>query len=184
MSNTIAVLVEKENMEFYQNKLKEIEREVVLKALGEDVAATYLQYKSDIYNVVPRMSDISSTSDTYILGFERPNDIIKMAEEWNFELRDNTVEQLEELEALANEKGFNTVSQYVKENWKSDDFANINYWLKYALMDLDNTPNYNTTALVYDEANGWEVIISDSTLAKIRKHPENFVYLVLSYQES
>lgn len=107
-----------------------------------------------------------------------------MAVEWNDELRDNAVEQLEELEALAKDKGFSTISKYVKENWNSEDFENINYWLGYALMDLGNLPNYNTTALVYDEANGWEVIISDSTLAKIKEHPENFVYLVLSYQEN
>ena len=184
MANTIAVLVEKDNMDYYIAKLNEIEREIVLKAIGEDIASEYLQYGKDIYNVVPNLSNISNTSDIYILGFERPDEIIKMAEEWNDELRDNAVEQLEELEALAKEKGFSTVSQYIKENWKSEDFANIIYWLKYALMDLDNAPNYNTTALIYDEANGWNVIIEDSTLSKIKEHPENFVYLVLSYQEN
>ena len=89
-----------------------------------------------------------------------------------------------DVEALAKESGFSTVSQYVKENWNSDDFASINYWLKYTLMDLDNAYNYNTTGLIYDKSNGWEVVIADSTLAKIKEHPENFVYLTLSYQEN
>ena len=51
-------------------------------------------------------------------------------------------------------------------------------------MDLDNAYNHNTTGLVYDKSNGWEVVISDGTLAKIKEHPENFVYLTLSYQEN
>lgn len=181
MANIITVLVEHDNINYYKDRLNDVDREVVLKALGEDIADMYMQYDSNATNVEPNMSDVSSTSDSYILGFERPNDIIEVAKEWNSELRDNAVRHLEELEALAQESGFSTVSQYVKENWNSDDFASINYWLKYTLMDLDNAYNYNTTGLVYDKSNGWEVVISDSTLAKIKEHPENFVYLTLSY---
>lgn len=184
MTNTITILVEHDDINYYKDKLKYFDREVVLKALGEDLAAMYIQYDNNANNVQPNMSNVSNTSDTYILGFERPNDIIEIAEEWNSELRDNAVRHLEELEALAKESGFSTVSQYVKENWNSDDFASINYWLKYTLMDLDNAYNYNTTGLIYDKSNGWEVVIADSTLAKIKEHPENFVYLTLSYQEN
>ena len=176
MANIITVLVEHDNINYYKDKLNNIDREVVLKALGEDIAAMYIQYDNNVINVQPNMSDISSTSDSYILGFERSNELVEIAEEWNSELRDNAVRHLEELEALAQESGFSTVSQYVKENWNSDDFASI--------MDLDNAYNYNTTGLVYDKSNGWEVVIADSTLAKIKEHPENFVYLTLSYQEN
>ncbi len=184
MANIMTVLVEHDNIDYYKDKLNEINREVVLKALGEDIVDMYTQYENDVYNVQPNMSDVSNTLDNYILGFERPNDLIKIAEEWNSELRDAAVKNLKELEALAKESGFSTVSQYVKENWNSDNFASINYWLKYTLMDLDNAYNYNTTGLVYDKSNGWEVVISDGTLAKIKEHPENFVYLTLSYQEN
>ena len=165
MANTITILVEHDDINYYKDKLKYFDREVVLKALGEDLAAMYIQYDNNANNVQPNVSNVSNTSDTYILGFERPNDIIEIAEEWNSELRDNAVRHLEELEALAKESGFSTVSQYVKENWNSDDFASINYWLKYTLMDLDNAYNYNTTGLIYDKSNGWEVVIADSTLA-------------------
>ena len=184
MANIITVLVEHDNINYYKDKLNNVDREAVLKALGEDIAILYLNYDNNVYNVEPSMSDASSTFDSYILGFERPNKLIQIAEEWNIELRDNAVRHLEELEALAQKSGFSTVSQYVKENWNSDDFASINYWLKYTLMDLDNAYNHNTTGLVYDKANGWEVVIADSTLAKIKEHPENFVYLTLSYQEN
>lgn len=184
MANIITVLVEHDNINYYKDNLNDIDREIVLKALGEDIAAIYTQYDNNIINVQPNMSDISSTSDSYILGFERSNELVQIAKEWNSELRDNAVRHLEELEALAKESGFSTVSQYVKENWNSDDFASINYWLKYTLMDLDNAYNYNTTGLVYDKSNGWEVVIADNTLAKIKEHPENFVYLTLSYQEN
>ena len=184
MANIITVLVEHDNINYYKDNLNDIDREIVLKALGENIVAMYIQYDNNAINVQPNMSDISSTSDSYILGFERPNELVKIAEEWNSELRDNAVRHLEELEALAKESGFSTVSQYVKENWNSDDFASINYWLKYTLMDLDNAYNHNTTGLVYDKSNGWEVVISDGTLAKIKEHPENFVYLTLSYQEN
>ena len=183
MASIITVLVEHDNINYYKDKLKDFEREAVLKTLGKDIAVLYLHYDNNVYNVQPNLSDVSSTSDSYILGFERPNDLIKIVEEWNSELRDNAVRHLEELEALAKESGFSTVSQYVKENWNSDDFASINYWLKYTLMDLDNAYNHNTTGLVYDKPNGWKVVIADSTLAKIKEHPENFVYLTLSYQE-
>ena len=184
MANIITVLVEHDNINYYKDNLNDIDREIVLKALGEDIAAIYTQYDNNVINVQPNMSNISSTSDIYILGFERPNELVKIAEEWNSELRDNAVRHLKELEALAQESGFSAVSQYVKENWNSDDFASINYWLKYTLMDLDDAYNYNTTGLIYDKSNGWEVVIADSTLAKIKEHPENFVYLTLSYQEN
>lgn len=184
MANIITVLVEHDNINYYKDKLNDIDREIVLKALGEDIVTMYIQYDNNAINVQPNMSDISSTSDSYILGFERSNELVQIAKEWNSELRDNAVRHLEELEALAQESGFSTVSQYVKENWNSDDFASINYWLKYTLMDLDNAYNHNTTGLVYDKSNGWEVVIADSTLIKIKEHPENFVYLTLSYQEN
>ena len=184
MANIITVLAEHDNINYYKDRLNDVDREIVLKALGEDIADMYMQYDNNVTNVEPNMSDVSSTSDSYILGFERPNDIIEVAKEWNSELRDNAVRHLEELEALAKESGFSTVSQFVKKNWNSDDFASINYWLKYTLMDLDNAYNYNTTGLVYDKSNGWEVVIADSTLAKIKEYPEDFVYLTLSYQEN
>mgnify|MGYP000360456138 FL=1 len=103
MANTITILVEHDDINYYKDKLKYFDREVVLKALGEDLAAMYIQYDNNANNVQPNMSNVSNTSDTYILGFERPNDIIEIAEEWNSELRDNAVRHLEELEALAKE---------------------------------------------------------------------------------
>ena len=101
MANTITILVEHDNINYYKDKLNDIDRKVVLKALGEDIAAMYIQYDNNANNVQPNMSNVSNTSDTYILGFERPDDIIEIAEEWNSELRDNAVRHLEELEALA-----------------------------------------------------------------------------------
>ena len=98
MANTITILVEHDDINYYKDKLKYFDREVVLKALGEDLAAMYIQYDNNANNVQPNMSNVSNTSDTYILGFERPNDIIEIAEEWNSELRDNAVRHLEELE--------------------------------------------------------------------------------------
>ena len=184
MANIITVLVEHDNINCYKDKLNDIDREIVLKALGEDIADMYIQYDNNVINVQPNMSDISSTLDSYILGFERSNELVQIAKEWNSELRDNAVRHLEDLDSLAKESGFSTVSKYVIEYSNSDDFASINYWLKYTLMDLDNAYNYNTTGLVYDKLNGWEVVIADSTLAKIKEHPENFVYLTLSYQEN
>lgn len=82
MANTITVLVEYDNINYYKDRLNDVDREVVLKALGEDIADMYMQYDNNVTNVEPNMSDISSTSDSYILGFERPNDIIEMAKEW------------------------------------------------------------------------------------------------------
>ena len=116
MANIITVLVEHDNINYYKDKLNDIDREIVLKALGEDIAAMYIQYDNNAINVQPNMSDISDTSDSYILGFERSNELVQIAKEWNSELRDNAVRHLEELEALAQKSGFSTVSQYVKEN--------------------------------------------------------------------
>ena len=83
MANIITVLVEHDNINYYKDRLNDVDREVVLKALGEDIADMYMQYDSNATNVEPNMSDVSSTSDSYILGFERPNDIIEVAKEWN-----------------------------------------------------------------------------------------------------
>lgn len=154
MANIMTVLVEHDNIDYYKDKLNEINREVVLKALGEDIVDMYTQYENDVYNVQPNMSDVSNTLDNYILGFERPNDLIKIAEEWNSELRDAAVKNLKELEALAKESGFSTVSQYVKENWNSDNFASINYWLKYTLMDLDSEEDRSSFAEDFNKENG------------------------------
>lgn len=101
MANIITVLVEHDNINYYKDKLNDIDREIVLKALGEDIVTMYIQYDNNAINVQPNMSDISNTSDSYILGFERPNELVEIAEEWNLELRDNAVRHLEELEALA-----------------------------------------------------------------------------------
>ena len=42
MANTITILVEHDDINYYKDKLKYFDREVVLKALGEDLAAMYI----------------------------------------------------------------------------------------------------------------------------------------------
>ena len=56
MANTITILVEHDDINYYKDKLKYFDREVVLKALGEDLAAMYIQYDNNANNVQPNMS--------------------------------------------------------------------------------------------------------------------------------
>ena len=59
MANTITILVEHDDINYYKDKLKDFDREVVLKALGEDLAAMYIQYdKVDLSH-----SDLSHVFD-------------------------------------------------------------------------------------------------------------------------
>lgn len=64
MANTITILVEHDDINYYKDKLKYFDREVVLKALGEDLAAMYIQYDNNANNVQPNMSNVSNTSPT------------------------------------------------------------------------------------------------------------------------
>ena len=58
MANIITVLVEHDNINYYKDKLNEINREVVLKALGEDIVDMYTQYENDVYNVQPNILEL------------------------------------------------------------------------------------------------------------------------------
>ena len=125
MANIITVLVEHDNINYYKDKLNDIDREIVLKALGEDIAAIYTQYDNNVINVQPNMSDISSTSDSYILGFERPNELVEIAEEWNSELRDNAVRHLEELEALAQNTTSSQSNEELNDSIDEYEFSSL-----------------------------------------------------------
>lgn len=51
MANTITVLVEHDDINYYKDNLNDIDREIVLKALGEDIATMYIQYDNNVINV-------------------------------------------------------------------------------------------------------------------------------------
>lgn len=60
MANTITILVEHDDINYYKDKLKDFDREVVLKALGEDLAAMYIQYDNNANNVQPNLSNFDT----------------------------------------------------------------------------------------------------------------------------
>lgn len=175
MANTITILVEHDDINYYKDKLKDFDREVVLKALGEDLAAMYIQYDNNANNVQHNMSNVSNTSDTYILGFERPNDIIEIAEEWNSELRDNAVRHLEELEALAKESGFST-ENLISVNFMFFECRDL---AKILISDKWNYFDYNEYADTFYMCNELPNYDSDQLGGDMAKPVEDGGYLTL-----
>lgn len=177
MANIITVLVEHDNINYYKDNLNDIDREIVLKALGEDIAAIYTQYDNNVINVQPNMSDISSTSDSYILGFERSNELVQIAKEWNSELRDNAVRHLEELEALAKISYYNIK---MKGELKMITFSKAPFSENTNVSQSSQARDYS---YYYDKEYDNLLITFNTSVSTYSDEVHNNIYLIYSEED-
>lgn len=177
MADVITILTELNNIEELSATLKEDRTS----AINEITDYTICQFDDFACNAISLASsairDTSTTSQDLVIGLERPEEIIKIAECWNKPLIENAAHYMGQLESFAKSKGFSQVSDFIFKNSEDPEFQDINYYLKYALMDLDNSYNYNTGALVYSSCDGWNVKMCDKTLQEIKSFPERFALI-------
>lgn len=174
MADVITILTELNNIEELSTTLKE-DRTSAIDEIIDYAVCQFDDFACDAISLASSaVSDINTTSQDLIIGLERPEEIIKIAECWNKPLIENAAHYMGQLEVLAKSKGFSQVSDFILQNSEDPEFQNVNYYLKYALMDLDNSYNYNTGALVYSNCDGWNVKMYDNTLQEIKSFPERF----------
>lgn len=153
-------------------------------------------YKGHIDYIKEYVPNVSSDSDSFILGMEFPERIKTCVQNWNAENAKQCICKFQNLEQQAQKEGFETLSQFLTAKIsKTGTFEGIHYpaslyELRKALDAADGVFSYdspsNLAYFTYEDENGMEwschgVTMEEKAMDFVLAHPERYALIEIVY---
>lgn len=164
-------------------------KEEICRKIFEAAKYTMMYNYSEAVDSVSELN-ASDLRDDWIIGVENPDEIISVAEEWNFNLMErlkNRLEPFEKLKEKWNKSDLFSVFEALEYGKKEDEFHfdTALYNLRKSLAELDGHFEYACYGIVISEETfgyRFSTKLGEAEKQSMIKHPENYAVFWLYYK--